>query len=62
MTIDELIAELGLLKKEHGGEVDVTVWQYGGGLDDLHDVRPVFDNDYGRVILETSRNADGIRR
>lgn len=62
MTIDELIFELEALKKEIGGEVDVTVWQYAGGNDVLCDVRPVFDNNYGRVILETTWTEDRISR
>lgn len=62
MTIDELIAELKTLKETHGGETEVAVWQYGGGMDDLCDVRPVFDPAYERVVLETTCNDAGIRR
>jgi hypothetical protein len=63
MTIDQLIAALAELKEAHGGDVDVTVWQYGGGLDDLCDVTPVFDStDTGTVVLETKYHASGARR
>ena len=62
MTIDEMITELKSLKETHGGGVEVTVWQYGGGLDDLCDVRPVFDAAYERIVLETTCNDAGIRR
>lgn len=34
MTIGQLIVALEALKEKHG-DVDVTVFQYGGGLDDL---------------------------
>lgn len=61
MTIDQLIAALRLLKEQHG-DVDVTVWQYGGGLDDLCNVMPVFDAEYGVVVLETTQHESGARR
>ena len=62
MTIDQLIAALQALKETHGGDVDVTVWQYGGGMDDLCDVLPVFDADAGTVVFETTCHASGMRR
>jgi hypothetical protein len=61
MTIDKLINVLEALKKEHGN-IDVTVWQYGGGLDDLCDVMPVFDAEYGLVVLDAIRRDPEIRR
>jgi len=64
MTIDQMIAAMNALKEQHGGDVDVTVWQYGGGLDDLCDVTPVFDVELGcgMVVLETTQHESGIRR
>ncbi len=62
MTIDQMIAALNALKEQHGGDVDVTVWQYGGGLDDLCDVTPVFDEECGTVVFETTQHESGIRR
>jgi len=62
MTIDQMIAELQALKEQHGGDVDVTVWRYGGGLDDLCDVTPVFDPSVGAIVLDTTLNDSGIRR
>lgn len=61
MTIDQLIAALDAMKEKHG-DVDVTVWQYGGGLDDLCNVTPVFDEEYGLVVLETTHHESGARR
>jgi hypothetical protein len=61
MTIDQVITALEALKKEHGN-IDVTVWQYGGGLDDLCDVMPVFDAEYRMIVLETTRHEPEIRR
>jgi hypothetical protein len=61
MAIDKLINVLEALKKEHGN-IDVTVWQYGGGLDDLCDVMPVFDAEYGLVVLDAIRRDPEIRR
>lgn len=62
MTIDQMIAALNALKEQHGGDVDVTVWQYGGGLDDLCDVDPVFYEDVGMVIFETTVHESGLQR
>jgi hypothetical protein len=62
MKIDQLISALHALKEAHGGEVDVTVWQYGGGLDDLCDVLPVFNAETGTVVFETTCHASGMRR
>lgn len=61
MTITELVKALEALKDEHG-DIDVTVFQYGGGLDDLCDVRPAFDEEYGYVVFETTCHGSGIRR
>ena len=62
MTLDQLIMALSTLKEQHGGEVDVTVWQYGGGMDDLCDVSPAFDTELGMVVFETTCHESGIRR
>ena len=62
MTIDELISELEVLKGAHGGSVEVTVWQYGGGNYDLHDVHPKFDLGLQRVLLETTLNSADIQQ
>ena len=52
MTVDELIAALTALKAEHGGDVDVTVWQHGGWLDGLCSVSPAYDQETGTVVLD----------
>ena len=62
MTIDQLIESLIALKSVHGGHVDVTVWQYGGGMDDLCNVKPEFDKELGMVVLETAQHESGLRR
>jgi hypothetical protein len=64
VTIDQMIAALNALKEQYGGEVDVTVWQYGGGMDDLCDAVPVFDTELGcgMVVFETTQHESGIRR
>jgi len=62
MTIDELISDLNALKETLGGDVEVTVWQYTGGNEDLYDVHPIFDLMLQRVVLETTRNDAGISR
>lgn len=61
-TIDQTIAALQALKAQHGGDVDVTVWQYGGGDDDLCNVAPVFNEELGMVVLETTCHESGLRR
>ncbi len=62
MTITELIEKLQDMREKYGGGVDVTVWQYGGGMDDLCDVSPVFDPLIGMVVLDTSVHDSGLRR
>ena len=62
MTVDELIAALTALKAAHGGDVDVTVWQYGGGLDDLCAVSPRHDAETGTVVLDTEIHDSEQRR
>lgn len=62
MTIDELILNLETLKEVHGGEVDVTMWQYAGGNEDLYNVLPVFDPEIQRVVLEAVYSDSGISR
>ena len=59
MTIDEVISALAALKEKHGGDVDVTVWQYGGGLDDLCSVAPRHDAETGTVVLDTEIHESG---
>ena len=58
MTIDELISALAALKENHG-DVDVTVWQYGGGLDNLCSVAPRHDTETGTVVLDTEIHDSG---
>ena len=62
MTIDEMVAAIESLRESHGGDVDVTVWQYGGWLDDLCNVVPVFDPELGFVVLETTEHESLLRR
>ena len=57
-----MITALQTLKAAHGGDVEVTVWQYAGGNDDLCDVLPVFNTEYERIILQTSVNDADISR
>ena len=61
MTSDQMIVALEALKERHG-EVDVTVWQYGGGLDDLCTVAPRHDAETGTVVLDTEIHDSGQRR
>mgnify|MGYP003507944736 CR=1 FL=1 len=61
MTIDQMIVALEALKERHG-DVDVTVWQYGGGLDDLCTVAPRHDAETGTVVLDTEIHDSGQRR
>lgn len=62
MTIDKLISALAALKEKHGGDIDVTVWKYGGGLDDLCSVSPAYDPETGTVVLDTEIHDSGQRR
>ena len=62
MTIDELISELAALKEEHGGDVDVTVWQYDGGDDVLCSVAPRHDAETRTVVLDTEIHDSRQRR
>jgi hypothetical protein len=61
MTITQLIAALSDLENKYGN-ADVTVWQYGGGLDDLCDVKPAWDIETGTVLLDTTGHASGMQR
>ena len=54
MNIDKLIERLEVLKQAHGGDVEVNVWAYAGGNDELCDVTPGFDPELKRVVLERS--------
>lgn len=63
MTLNETIAALLVLKEKYGGDVDVTVWQYGGGLDDLCNAEPIFDTETQTVVLDvTCTHSSGARR
>lgn len=61
MPIEQLISALRELKEKHG-DVDVTVWQHGGGMGDLCNVTPVFDEEQRLVVLETTQHESGARR
>lgn len=62
-TIDQAISGLQALKEQHGGSVDIAVWQYGGGMDDLCNATPVFDVEIGMVVFAaTTSHESGIRR
>lgn len=52
MSLNEMIAALEALKEQHGGDVDVTAWHYGGGLDDLCVVKPRHDAELNVVVME----------
>jgi hypothetical protein len=63
MILNEVIDALKALKEAHGGDVDVTMWQYGGGLDDLCNVRPIFDPETRTVLMDaTGAHDSGARR
>lgn len=51
MVISELIRELHILKHNFG-DVDTTAWHYGGGLDDLMNVKPIYNEELNVVLLE----------
>lgn len=61
MRIDLLIAALQA-EQARRGLVDVTVWQYGGGRDDLCSVAPVYDEQLDVVVLETTLHESGTHR
>ena len=52
MNIDKAIEALQALKAQHGGEVDVTVWQYAGGMDDIFEELPQYDPETQTVVIE----------
>lgn len=63
MTLNEMIAALEALKEKHGGDVDVTAWHYGGGLDDLCVIKPRHDGEFNVVVMEPHGAHDsGARR
>jgi hypothetical protein len=53
MNISETIKALEGLKAKHG-DVEVTIWQYAGGTDNLCNISPVFDEEMKCVILDTT--------
>ena len=63
MNLNEMIAALQLLEDQHGGETDVAAWHYGGGLDDLCNVEPRHDPEFGIVVIEPGgRHSSGARQ
>ena len=63
MNLNQTIEALLALKAKHGCDVDVTVWQYGGGLDDLCDVVPLYEQETQTVVLEAhGLHSSGARR
>jgi hypothetical protein len=54
MKISEMITELEFLKGKHG-DIDVTMWQYNGGGEELCNIDPFFSDKLLTVIL----NDDG---
>jgi hypothetical protein len=63
VDLDELIAELQALKAQHGGGTDVVAWHYGGGMDDLCNVKPQHDAELNVVVMEPAgRHDSGARR
>ena len=62
MTIDRLVNELVALRAAHGGDVEVIIFQYDGGLDAMCDVKPVLSEEYQCIELETTYSDSGIRR
>ena len=52
MNLNEMIAALEMLKQQHGGETDVAAWHYDGGLDDLRNVKPRHDSEFGVVVID----------
>ena len=61
MIISELIDELQAIKDTHG-DVEVVIWTYAGGNDELHDVKPLYSEEYGRIVLQTHWNSAEIYR
>jgi len=55
MKIDEVVDVLNRIKNTHG-DVDVAAWHYGGGLDDLMDVNPIYNEKLNVVLLEPDSN------
>ena len=53
MNISELIEKLEAIKEEHG-DVNVAVWQYAGGDDEVCDVSPRYDKSVEQVVLDTT--------
>ena len=63
MTLDQTIAALLVLKEKHGGDIDVTAWHYGGGLDDLLFVTPRHDGELNVVVMQAGvDHSSGARR
>lgn len=63
MTLDEMISALQKLKEQHGGDLAVTAWHYGGGLDELSIVEPCHDSEINVVVMEPRFAHDsGARR
>jgi hypothetical protein len=63
VNVDQAIELLQALKTQHGGEIDVTVWQYAGGNDELCDVEPRYDAETQTVVIEAKgRNCAMISR
>lgn len=63
MNLDQLIAELQELKAKHGGETDVGAWHYGGGMEDLCNVKPRHDAELNIVVIDPMGSHDsGARR
>ena len=61
MYISELIRELHVIKHNHG-DIDVTAWHYGGGLDDLLNIYPEYDAEFNVVLLNPYDNQTPIAR
>jgi hypothetical protein len=63
MELRHMIVLLQALAAEHGDSVEVTLWEYGGGLDDLMNAKPVYDEETQTVVIDSDgRHTSGARR
>ena len=52
MDLNAMIEALQALKAKHGGDLDVTFWEYSGGGEDLMNACPTHDAETKTVVIE----------
>ena len=63
MELRRLIEMLESLAAEHGDSIDVTLWQYSGGMDDLMNALPAYDKETQTLVIEAKgRHTSGAQR